>query len=96
QNGKIYLFNKEINIPLLRLPLIFGNITIEANITSQPQGFITKVEFYIDGKLHYVDYKEPYEYNWDERVMGRHMVNITVYAANNRESKEMEVRIFNI
>jgi len=96
QNGKIYLFNKEINIPLLRLPLIFGNITIEANITSQPQGFITKVEFYIDGKLHYVDYKEPYEYNWDERVIGRHMVNITAYATNNRESKEIEVRIFNI
>ena len=96
QNGKIYLFNKEINIPLLRLPLIFGNITIEANITSQPQGFITKVEFYIDGKIHYVDYKEPYEYNWDERVIGRYLVNITVYAANNRESKEIEVRIFNI
>jgi len=96
QNGKIYLFNKEINIPLLRLPLIFSNITIEANITSQPQGFITKVEFYIDGKLHYVDYKEPYEYNWDERVIGRHMVNITAYATNNRESKEIEVRIFNI
>jgi len=96
QKGRIYLFNKEINTPFLILPLIFGNITIEANITSEPEGFITKVEFYIDGKLHYVDYKEPYEYNWDERVIGRHTINITAYAVNNKESKDMEVRIFNI
>jgi hypothetical protein len=98
ESGKIYLFNKKtIPVPFLKIPIIVGNITIKVEANSEPEGMIRKVEFYVDEKLKFVDYNVPYEYNWDEMVVGKHTINVTAYAiSKNKKSKEIKVRIFNV
>lgn len=75
----IYFRDEKIFPRPIRLTLIIGTITIEANATDDKG--IEKVEFYINGKLKGNDTIEPYTYNWTrDRIRLFHIFVIKVVA----------------
>ena len=79
----VYFRNKKILPRFIRLTLIIGKITIEANATDEDSG-IEKVEFYINGKLMGNVTAEPYEYTWTrDRLRFFHFFKIKVIAYDN-------------
>ena len=79
----VYFRNKKILPRFIRLTLIIGKITIEANATDEDSE-IEKVEFYINNRLMGNDTTEPYEYNWTrDRLRLFHIFSIKVKAYNN-------------
>ena len=93
--GKLYIFDKEI-LPLIgKKAVIIGKITIVA-VASDTTSSISKVEFYIDGSLKKTDNSTPYEWQWDERTVGKHTIKVIAYdEAGNKETKEIEVFVIN-
>ena len=94
RDGKIYFINKELfNFPRT---IIIGPITIQAN-ASDADGYITHVEFLIDGEQKYNTTEKPYSYEWTERAIGLRTITVKAYD-NDGYSKETElsVLIFNL
>jgi len=90
EHGCLYIFGNKI-IPL-RHTIIIGPLEFEANGNE-----LSKVEFYIDGKLKYVDYTSPYSWFWDEFIIGRHEIKIVAYDfSGNIAIDKQEVWIFNV
>jgi hypothetical protein len=58
--------------------IVIGNITVMAKELVP----LSKVEFYLDGKLVHTDYSTPYEWNWNKLSFGRHIVKVTAYDPN--------------
>lgn len=82
ENG-IYIRNKKV-FPFF-LPIIIGEIDIEANATSA--NGIEKVEFYIDGEIKGEDISYPYNFTWDEKSFFRYKHLIKVVAHDERGNK---------
>ena len=86
KDGFLYFFDKEI-IPI-RKTIIIGKISIEVECAA------SKVEFYIDDELKYVDEEKPYQWTWDEMAIGKHEIKVLMFDGNTRQD-EREVFIFN-
>jgi len=92
--GYLYLMGKEI-LPL-KHTIIIGKAMVAIDGNDEISG-INKVEFYVDGELKEVIAKEPYEWMWDEFVIGKHTIKAIAYDnAGNIAIDEQEVIIFNI
>ena len=77
------------------ITIILGKITIIANVIDE--GGIEKVEFYVDGDLKFTDHEAPYEWLWDERVIGKHEVKVIAHDIfGNRGEDKINVTIFKI
>jgi hypothetical protein len=88
----LYINDKE-TIPT-PFTIVIGGITVEA---FDKTGGLTRVEFYIDRELRYTDYEEPYEWFWDERILGIHTIKATGYDIVGRAvSDEIDILIFNV
>ncbi len=88
----IYIRDNKI-LPFL-IPLIFGKITIVANVTNEVSG-IDRVEFYIGDDIKENDTTYPYSWTWDERVFFRHTIKVVAYDnAENSVSDEIKVLKF--
>ncbi len=74
----LYLFN--IRLISLKLPVIIGRITLEAEAFQEDVG-IEHVEFYIDHEYRFSDYDAPYQWAWLDRSLSFH--RIAVYAISN-------------
>jgi len=77
------------------ITLIVGNITVEAQVNDAEDN-IDYVEFYLDGKLQYVDEKPPYKWEWNKPSFSRHMLKV-VASINNKyflEAKRIVWKIF--
>lgn len=55
--------------------IVIGEITVLAKELVP----LSKVEFYLDGKLVHTDYSKPYEWNWNRLSFGRHTVKAVAY-----------------
>ena len=76
-DGLLYILNKRIcPIPLFKLPIIMGKITVQVQARSIPEGQIYNVEFYLDGKSQCVDSEIPYEWEIDLQLVGRHSITV--------------------
>ncbi|HDO19657.1 MAG TPA: PKD domain-containing protein, partial [Thermoplasmatales archaeon] len=74
----LYINDKEIlSLPV---PVIIGDITVEAESTIH----MKRVEFYIDDQLKANITSEPYIWTWDQIAFGKHI--ITVIAYDDRET----------
>jgi hypothetical protein len=93
----LYLFNRKIcEIPFFTKPLIIGDIIIQTNINSIPEGNIYYVEFYIDNESKYRDTIYPYEWKLDSKLFGNHRITISAFSFyGNNEYKYLDVIIFN-
>jgi len=88
----LYFFDKEV-IPL-EVPIIIGKITIKADAFDESG--ISKVEFYVDDVLKFVDRDKPYSWLWNDFAVGSHEIKVVAYdnEGNMAESKA-NVIIFN-
>ncbi|RLF57395.1 MAG: hypothetical protein DRN37_06510, partial [Thermoplasmata archaeon] len=66
----LYIFNREI-MKLNGPTKIIGGITIEPDIISEEN--VEKVEFYVDYEYKHTDSSPPFEWKWNERIVGRNM-----------------------
>lgn len=90
----LYISGREI-IPT-GTPIIIGNITVSAAATDNLTG-IDRVEFYVDDILKTTAEGEPYEWLWDEMVMGRHNLKVVAYDnAGNEADDSCTIWIFNL
>ena len=74
----IYFANIKL-LPFL-IPVVIGKITVEVDAYQEDVG-IKEVCFYTDYVLRFIDYDEPYEWVWDERLFFSH--RLAVYATSN-------------
>ncbi|MGC9309062.1 MAG: Ig-like domain-containing protein, partial [Thermoplasmatota archaeon] len=99
-DGKIYLRDEDIRD--YELTIILGAIHIEANATDEHAGNvgqskIEKIEMYIDDELKAAPAEEPYNWLWDEYVIGWHTIKVVAYDdSGNTASDEQRIWIFNI
>jgi len=92
--GHFYFLGKEI-LPL-KHTVIIGKAMIKIDAYDEISG-IGRVEFYVDGGLKEIATKKPYEWVWDERVFGIHILQAIAYDnAGNIASDEQQVWILNI
>ena len=90
----LYISDREI-IPT-GTAIILGNITVSVSAADNLTG-IDGIEFYVDDELKATVEGEPYEWLWDERIMGRHTLKAVAYDnAGNTAAAEQRVWIINI
>ena len=90
----LYIWDKEI-IPTNR-PIIIGEITLRVDAYDNQSG-ISKIEIYIDDELKIEIKNKPYEWLWDELVVGKHEIKAMAYDnAGNSAFKTINVTIFNL
>ena len=95
EKGHLYIFDREILPVLLGNTMIIGKITVE--VDTYAEDGIEQVEFYIDSKLGFLDDESPYEWLWDEKVMGRHEIKVVAYDdEGNKAEDKTNVIIFNV
>ena len=94
--GHLYIGGKEIMPTISGNSIIIGNITINVSATDNLTG-IDKVEFYIDDELKASLSKEPYEWLWDEKIIGKHTIKVVAYDnAGNTASDDEKVLILSL
>ncbi len=93
----LYLFdNKICPIPFLKNPLIVGDITIQTEINSIPEGQIYYVDFHLDNKSIYRDTIYPYEWELNMKLFGRHRITVFAYTLNGeKDNNNLDIIIFN-
>ncbi len=89
KKGFLYISNREI-IPTFGRTIVVGKITVEVECADA-----TKVEFYIDDELKYMDEETPYQWTWDETTFGSHILKAAMVSETTRED-EREVFIVNV
>ncbi|RLI51593.1 MAG: hypothetical protein DRP09_19085, partial [Candidatus Thorarchaeota archaeon] len=74
KTGCIYMFNREIPVKNLIIPLIIGRITIKAEINGIFENGL--VELYIDHNQVANFTEKPYEYTYNEKIFGMHTIEV--------------------
>ena len=105
--GSIYIGGLEIPMMTLFLslfilgepmviPIIIGKIKIKPHLMNEKS--INKVEFYIDDELRFVDEDTPFEWIWNEKIVGIHEIKILAYNNSGKIEvvKWLNVFIFNV
>ncbi|MCD6468738.1 MAG: carboxypeptidase regulatory-like domain-containing protein, partial [Thermoplasmata archaeon] len=94
KENMLYINNKEITT--FSTTLILGPITLQANAIDT-DGYLEKVEFYIDNTLEFNDTMRPYTWVWNEKVVGRHTITVKAYDNDGFTSqKSLTVTILNL
>jgi len=95
-NG-IYILDFGPILSFINKTIIFGIITIKVDATTEPEGKLKSVRFYINNELKYVDEQQPYEWKWDENIRGTCRISVEACATNGKcEKVEKEVFIINL
>jgi len=95
-DGLLYILNRRIcPIPLLKLPIIIGKITVQAEAFSDPEGQVYSVEFYLDDESQLIDSEPPYEWEINSHLTGRHTITVMAHGIHGeKESAANEVILF--
>jgi uncharacterized repeat protein (TIGR01451 family) len=87
-SGGFYFFNRKVVV--LKEIIIVGPIEIEFQI--EDSNGIQKAEFYVDQYLEEVITDNPSEWYWNQKLRGRHQIEIKVYdPAGNSASSQFDV-----
>jgi len=89
RGGYLYAGDREIMPTLSGKTVIVGKITVEVDSSHS-----YRVEFYVDDVLKSSLTEKPYNWVWDERAMGTHVLKVKMYGEDVSEDN-MEVVIFN-
>jgi len=85
------LYFANVKVMSLFFPLIFGVIDVEAIVRDVNKSSVDQVEFYIDSELQGVDTTAPYNWRWNKRSFGVHMIKVVAYQNNNSVHAELKV-----
>ncbi len=88
QEKHVYRFGEEKNKTFVTL--VFGPINVTADVNGVSDN-ITKVEFYVDGKLKNTDTEAPYSWLWNTRSFFRHTIKVIAYYDTHTLSDTMRV-----
>lgn len=83
---RVYIRNKE-KMWFFKT-IIIGPITVKVNATDM-DGYIEKVEFYVDGKLKHATATRPYYWVWQEFVIGKHTLKVIAYDNDGLASEDI-------
>ena len=84
--GGLYLFGmKLLPLPLRSTPLLIGSFDVTVDATSQPEGEVYGVEFFIDDESYYFDDEYPYIWKVEEPLNGEYKLSVTVYSYNGEQ-----------
>jgi hypothetical protein len=92
---KSFYFQDEKRFKLPQRTIIYGDITITANVTTDAE--VDRVEFYIDGTLENVTTTAPYNYTWSPTIQFnglslQHTIKVIAYDTNGKNmSAELNV-----
>jgi len=90
---KALYLNDEKLLPLIFFTLIFGSITVEAEVSGSTT---EKVEFLVDDVLRHTDYSHPFIWKWDEKISLKHTITVKAYDQTKAfAEKTTSVWIFN-
>ena len=93
EHARLYLFGKEIPIPITDYAVVIGRLTVEVEAEDIEYG-IDRVEFYIDDELKAVDKTAPYTYDL-QKLFGIHTIEAIAYNnAGDNASDEVNVIVF--
>jgi len=90
--GYFYLFDNQLISTLLGRTVILGDITIQATVGND----IVSVSFYVDDELRYTDDEEPFNWKWEERAFGRHVLTIIGDSLAGSTEQSIDVFIINL
>jgi hypothetical protein len=95
-DGLLYILNRRIfPIPLLKLPIVIGKITVQAEAFSDPEELVYSVEFLLDDVSQFIDYQPPYEWEINSRLTGIYTITVTAHGMHGeKESKANDVLLF--
>lgn len=89
RNG-LFVFGKKLIS--LKQTIVIGSIKVKVS----GEG-ISKIEFYVDGKLKHIDETVPFTWLWNEFALGRHEIKVVAHDyAGNTAIDEQKIWIFNI
>ncbi len=88
--GYLYVNDRQIMPVQSGNTIILGKITVNVSAPSSD-----KVEFYVDDILKASPEEPPYQWVWNEKAIGRHMLDVKIYGENIYEDSR-EVIIFNL
>lgn len=78
--GIIYLKGNEIiSLPFLQHPILIGSCIIEADASSNPEGYIYSVEFFVDDQSYHIDTSYPYQWEIDIPLKGIHTLTVIAH-----------------
>ncbi len=84
RTGYLYIFDREIMHTGKTIAI--GKITVEANAKNA-----TKVEFYVDDELEFVDESLPYKWIWDEISFGKYEIKVIAYGGGNEAEDAIDL-----
>ena len=90
-SGGLYILDKEYPLPLSITPIIIGGVTL--NVSSSYD--LSKVEFYIDDELRYVDEQPPFQWYWNRKSYGKHVLKAIGFVSTG-ETVSHAVEVFSI
>ena len=95
-DGVLYILNRRIcKLPLFKLPIVLGKITVGVEATSDPEGQVYSVEFYLDDESQHIDTESPYEWEINTFLLGKHNITATAHGLyGEKESASIYVRTF--
>ncbi|HEC95127.1 MAG TPA: hypothetical protein ENI45_04085 [Thermoplasmatales archaeon] len=86
----LYVFDKKM-VPL-KNTIVVGRVTVKVDVC----GNTSKVKFYVDDELRFVDEDEPYSWFWDEFAVGKYEIKTMVYNDKGYSSEDkIEVFVIN-
>ncbi len=78
-----YIYIRNIRLKPYSSNIVFGNIKIKASAANYLNNTVQvdKVEFYVDGRLRWVDRTAPYSWRWrlSSHIKHNHIISVTVY-----------------
>ncbi len=91
EEGRIYLLDRCLPLKI-KWTFILGPITIRVNATD-PDGYIDRVEFFVDNESRFNDTYAPYEWKWNEKAIGMKEIKVVAYD-NEGSSTEEKIEVF--
>ena len=90
--GWLYIYGKRYSLVFPQHPIIIGFMTLKVEASDSSSG-MKKVQFYINDKLKFEDYVEPYEWLWNGLNFFKTTIKVVGYdQVGNIESTELVVR----
>jgi len=80
--GFLYLFKLGVPLFFSQSSIILGRMTAEVEVSSQPEGVISGVHFFLEGESYVYDTEPPFEWALPQSLRGRHTLKIIAYAAD--------------
>jgi len=88
--NSFYIRNQRL-FSLPQTTIVYGPITITAEVTADSE--VTRVEFYIDGRLKKTDLIPPYTYRWAPLLCFKHVITVKAYDAESHIASD-EITVF--